>query len=147
MEVGDELPGAVEPSEWFVVFHVKSMSRILSLLAFGRFKHVSALGYCPGFRAWLLYDAQWGGMRVRLYSHETMRAMFAEYSRGCAVVKIARLNQPMRLSSRLGFYCVPAIKHLLGLRNGALRPDALLRHCLRNGGVLIDAGIEPSNPG
>lgn len=140
MEIGAR-PDAIEPTEWFVVFHPKSSNRILSWLAAGRFKHVSAVGYLPGFRAWLVCEAAWGGLHVRLYGHDAMCRMFAEYSRDCAVVKIARKTMAMRLSSRIGFYCVPAVKHLIGLRCGALRPDALLRCCLRNGGTLIDAGI------
>lgn len=140
-------PDAIEPSEWFVVFHTKAMNRVFSALACGRFKHVSALGYCAGFKAWLLFDPQWSGLRITLHSHDAMRKFFADYSRGCAVVKIARSTDAMRLSSRLGFYCVPAIKQLLGLRSGALRPSALYRQLLRNGGVLIDAGQPSANSG
>ena len=35
------LPSAIEPSQWFIVFHETTKSRLVSFFAFGRFKHVS----------------------------------------------------------------------------------------------------------
>ena len=140
------LPAAVEPTEWFVVFHMKSSIRWLGWLAMGRFKHVSAVGYCPGFRVWLLCDAQWGGLRLQLFAHEPFKAMFSEWTRDAEVVRIKRTGQSMGLRGRFGFWCVPAIRHLVGLPSIALRPDALYRQCLRSGGVLVERE-QPSNSG
>lgn len=133
-----ELPVAVEPSEWFVVFHPTSRSRLIALLACGRFKHVSAVGYCAGFKAWLLVNAEWSGLRLQLHHHDPRGAWFADYSRGCDVVRIKRLGQSTGLRSRAGFYCVTAISQLIGLPCGALRPIGLYRQLLRHGGTLID---------
>jgi hypothetical protein len=132
------MDNAVEPTEWFVVFHTKAMNPWLGRLACGKYKHVSALAYCPGFKAWLLFDAQWTGMRLILMPHETAKTFYAEYTADCAVLKMARVHQPMPVSSRWGFYCVPAIKHLLGLRCVAARPDGLYRSMLRNGAIRVD---------
>jgi hypothetical protein len=136
------LPDAIEPTEWYVIFHRKVAVRWLSWLACGEFKHVSAMAYCPGFKAWLVYDTQLRGTRIFLVAHgrdgETIKPFFMAHTRDCAVVKIARSDVSMGLSSRLGLYCVPAIKHLLGVRCAAVRPDAFYRHILRNGGTLID---------
>jgi hypothetical protein len=136
-----EIPAAIEPTEWFIVFHRKSMNRWLSLLAFGEFKHVSAFAYCPGLKVWLIYDVQWSGTRHLLVDIDSIKAWVA----GCEVVKIARGTAPMGMSARLGLYCVTAIKHLIRLRCVAPHPDGLYRHILRNGGTSI-AG-DAANPG
>jgi hypothetical protein len=39
---------------------------------------------------------------------------------------------------RLGFWCVPAMAHLLGLRGFMFRPNALYRACLAQGGAVVD---------
>jgi hypothetical protein len=143
------LPIAVEPSEWFVVFHTRSTSKPLSALACGRFKHVSAFGYYAGFKAWLVYDAQISGLRIPLISTDAAPAVLGAYTKNCVLVKFRRRDEPIGIAptSRFGFYCVPAIKHLLGVRCLALRPDALYRHILRNGGVVIDGSAEnPHRP-
>jgi hypothetical protein len=127
------IPSAIEPNEWFVVFHTKSLSPVLSFLAFGERKHVSAFGYCPGLKVWLLYDVQWGGTRIMLLD----KAAIMEWTRGCDVLKIARVNHRMGLSSRIGLYCVSAVKHLIGLVCVAVTPDQLYRHIIRHGGILI----------
>ena len=133
------LPDAVEPNEWFVVFHPKGMSRWLAMLACGHFKHVSAFAYCPGFKAWLVYDAQWSGLRLMLFAHGPgAKTAIARHIDGCTVLKFTRTGTPMALSSRLGFTCVSAVKHLLGVRCGFWRPDALYAHLLRNGAIPLD---------
>ena len=136
------LTDADEPTEWFVIFHRKVAVPWLAWLALGEFKHVSAMAYCAAFKAWLVYDTQLSGTRIFLIPHgykgATVKPFFIERTRDCAVVKIARGSVPMGLSSRLGFYCVPAIKHLVGVRCAAVRPDALYRHLIHNGGTLLD---------
>ena len=145
MEPGRENFG-VEPNIWYVVFTRKAANRFLSWLAMGKFKHVWAFAYCPGFKCWLTYDTELNGTRIRLLPHEAAPNLLAFYTRDCVVVRIAKNFDPMPLSiaSHLAFYCVPAIKHLLGLSCVAWRPDGLYRHIMRCGGVRID---EPVNPG
>jgi hypothetical protein len=125
--------GAIEPSEWFVVFHTKSHNRFLSFLAFGPLKHVSAFGYCHTVKVWLLYDVKWSGTKITLITAE--QAM--QWSRDCSVLKIARQPEPMEYSSRLLFTCVGAIKHLLGLRCVAVTPGGLYREIIARGGTVI----------
>jgi hypothetical protein len=127
------LPSAIEPTEWFVVFHVKSITRWLGWLAVGRYKHVSAFSYCVGVKLWLLYDVQWSGTRVMLLDKSAVMA----WTEGCTLVQIARTGERMRGSSRVGLTCVNAVKHLIGLRCVAVTPDQLYRHILRNGGTVI----------
>lgn len=132
------LAGAVEPVEWLVVFHPETTVPLVRWLCWGRFKHVSAWGYYPGIKAWLIFDPSWDGLRLSMIPHDAAHAAFREYTRGCEIVKLARAGE-IGLSplSRLGFWCVPAIKHLLGVRCASMRPDAFYRHILRRGGIPI----------
>ena len=134
------LPEAIEPDTWNVVFY-PCASRLGRMLA--RFKHVSAFAYVPGFRAWVLLDVQWSGLRLCLFSHEAAMRVFTHYTEGCAIVKFSRQHQTLGLSSRAGFYCVSAIKCLLGVRCRVILPDGLFRYLLNNGGIEI--GASPSN--
>ena len=127
-----ELPDAIEPTYWNVVFH-PSQSRLNRLLL-GRFQHVSAFTYIPGVGAWIMIDCQWGGMRIALIPRINI---LVAYTRGCAVIKFDRRYQRFALASRLGYYCVPAIKQLLGLSCVAATPDAFYRHLIKHGGELI----------
>ena len=138
------LPDAIEPTYWNVVFH-PSETRLNRILL-GRFQHVSAFTYVPGFRAWLMYDAQWRGTRLLVVSERALEA-YIGYMRDCAIVKFDRADRHPALPGRLvffGFYCVPAIKSLLGLSCVAATPDALYRHLINNGGILIN-GIDHSS--
>ena len=133
-----ELPPAIEPDYWNVVFH-PSESRAARFFL-GRFQHVSAFTYIPGFRAWLMYDAQWRGTRLLVVSERALEA-YIGYMRDCAIVKFDRADRHPALPGRLvffGFYCVPAIKSLLGLSCVAATPDALYRHLINNGGILLN---------
>lgn len=147
-----DIPSAIEPEEWFVVFHRKAAGRLLSLITIGEFKHVSAFGYCAGFKAWLIYDVKWAGTTLSLVANNDQgRQVIMAWTDDCAVVKIARSGVRMGAAARLGFTCVTAVKHLIGLRCVAARPDALYRHILRNGGVRIDGrrqpGTDTADPG
>lgn len=146
MEPVNELPGAVEPVEWFVVFHPQSTFRWLSWLACGKFKHVSAFGYYPGFRVWLLYDVHIGGTSLIMLSHERAKTALAKYTDGCTVVKIPRNPAPFGISlpSRLLFHCTPAIANLIGLHSTAITPNTFFRDIMRKGGVVV-AGETQAN--
>ena len=130
------LPNAIEPDYWNVVFH-PSESR-LARIFLGRFQHVSAFTYVPGFRGWILYDVQWSGVRITVLPH---LSALIDFSRNCAVVKCSRRFEHMPLMTRFGYYCVPAIKHLLGLSCVAVFPDGLYRHIIHNGGILLNERV------
>jgi hypothetical protein len=146
-----ELPDAIEPTTWNVVFHTVAPNPLYGFLAFGHFKHVSAFAYVPGLRAWLLYDAELNGTRLRLLPHgERGIKQLMAYSAGCVILTMEKAYpvDPLPLGGRLGFYCVPAIRHLLGVRCRCLRPDALFKAMLRSGGVLVnETAVGATNPG
>lgn len=134
-----DLAMAIEPVEWFVVFHRKSMNRLLGWLAVGEFKHVSAFGYCAGFKCWLIYDVTWSGTRIKLLPHnEFGKATIGLWTQDCFIMKLPRGDGLPHPTSRIGFTCVNAVKHLLGLGCVAMTPSQLYRHILRNGGLPLD---------
>jgi hypothetical protein len=139
-----DLPATIEPMQWNLVFHRRALNRWLAWLTPGRFKHVAAFAYLPGVRLWLGYDVQWSGTRIVLMDKAAVMA----WTRGCAVVEVAVTRQPMGASSRLGFYCVNAVKHLVGVKCIAATPDQLYRHILSHGGRLIsEPGPAPADAG
>jgi hypothetical protein len=139
-----ELPAAIEPDYWNVVFH-PSRTRLERILL-GRFRHVSAFTYVPGFKAWLIFDVQWGGVRLALFSHQAALEHFLELVGDCTIVKFYRQHRDRLITARLGFYCVPAVKCLLGLSCVAVTPGALYRHLMNNGGVLLGESVQPRTP-
>jgi hypothetical protein len=77
-----------------------------------------------------------------LLSHPSALNAIVAQTTNCTVVKFYRRYQPFALSSRLGFYCVPAVKQLLGLSCVAVTPDGLYRHLINNGGEIIGQRID-----
>ena len=128
-----ELPDAIEPTYWNVCFH--PAKGFWPRLVLGRFQHVSAFTYIPGFSGWILYDVQWSGVRIAMLSKV---AHLVAYTRGCTVIKFTRRYDHMPFYTRLGFYCVPAIKHLIGLSCVAVTPDGLYRSIIDNGGIILN---------
>jgi hypothetical protein len=141
-----ESAGAVEPQEWFVIFHPEASTRWLAALAVGRFKHVSAFAYVPVGDCWIFLDAEWSGLRIVHARHDVARAQIARYAEHCVIVRAPRAAAPMALAGRLGFTCVSAVRHLLGVRAWSLRPDALYRHLLANGGERTDDARDSGRP-
>lgn len=130
-------PTAIEPDVWFVVFHTHAATPWLDRLPIGRFKHVSAFAYVHGGKGWLICDVQLEAFR-QIFLPDSPAALdyLATMTEGCAVLHMRRQGAS-KVWFRFGFWCVPAIKHLLGLRSGALLPDALFRSCLRAGAKII----------
>ncbi len=130
------LPAAIEADEFFLVFH--RHTDYWWLRPIGRYKHISAFAYVPGFKCWYLYDVQIAGTRVMHFSHdEWLGRSWRIWTRDSDMVKIKRLDAGPKMI-RFFFYCGPAIKHLIGLRCLALRPDAIYRQVIRRGGVPVE---------
>ena len=143
------LPTAVEPEEWTVVFHREASSRWFSFIAFGRFKHVSAFAYLPGLKGWVIHDWQHGGLRVAVLPHsdETCQLIRSMFGPTTEWVQVTRRPGPSSWSGfRLGS-CVGAVKHLLGIRCVALRPDGLYRHLHEATASVSGAGRRSADAG
>lgn len=146
MDDGFTLPAIIEPEEWCVVFHRKAASRAFSLIAMGRFKHVAAFAHLPAQRAWLYFDLQFSHLRNAVIPDTPEgRALLGSLIDDTEIVRMRRRGGRARWM-RFGLICTTAVKHLLGLSGGALRPDALYRYCLQNGGVVLDESTGPARP-
>ena len=106
------------------------------LLAWGRYHHVKAIAYLPAMRAWLFYDVKFNGTRLMLAREDApaTRAFLHDYLDNCDLVAMPRLPIPRRVGPQAGFWCTLAMKHLVGIRTAALRPDRLWRDSIAAGG-------------
>jgi hypothetical protein len=139
-EVADLDLGVIgQPCRWYVVFNTKATTPLRSLLAFGRFKHVRVFGYVPLIRCWIFYDVKLSGTDLWLARDGAACRLMDQWSANGVVIEMPVLSQS-RIIVRLGFWCVPAVKHLLGLRSSAFRPDRLWLDCLRTGGKVVYDG-------
>jgi hypothetical protein len=127
--------GAIEP-DWTLVFCRKPGRWWVRLLAWGRYNHVKAIAYLPALRAWLFYDVKFNGTKIML-AHEDDPAtdgFLRDYLDSCDTIAMPRLPTPQRSAPQLGFWCTIAMKHLIGIRSRAFRPDRLWRDCIAVGG-------------
>lgn len=135
---GDSGRIGVEPSMWFLIFTERADRRWVRWLAAGRFAHVLAFGWVPDQRAWLVYEVTMNRTRVAVMPDcPGSDERIAELRAGnvTLAMKPAEGRAPWM---RLGFWCVPAMAHLLGLSRRPLRPDALYRQCLAEGAEVVD---------
>lgn len=127
-----------EPKEWFVVFHEASDRWWVNLLAWGRFKHVSVFGKVERTGAWIFHDLHADRTHMMVVGDWEADIAIAYYDQCGPIVRFPRLlSDASGFVARPGFWCVPAVAHIIGLRTCALRPDALYRQVLAKGGELI----------
>lgn len=131
------LPTAVEPDRWTVAFHRTSPYWWVRLLAVGRYKHVSAFSYVPQCSMWVYFDVTLAGTKlILLPDSEAATLWIAERTHDADLVQVksgSRRHPPIA-----PFYCVSALKSLIGLRSSALLPDGLFRDCVANGAEILD---------
>lgn len=109
-------------TDWFIVFNRDCATQWLARLLPGRWKHVWALGFSHACRTWVAYDVNLSGTTIVVLpecadSHAKMAIWLAD-------ADVLRFQgRPSTLwKNRLGFFCTPAIRHLVGSRCGALTP-------------------------
>jgi hypothetical protein len=125
----------IEPN-WILLFCKKRGRWWVRLLACGRYHHVKAIAYLPAMRAWLFYDVKFNGTRLMLAPENDpgTRVFLHDYLDSCDLVAMPWLPIPKRVAPHAGFWCTLAMKHLVGIRTGALRPDRLWRDSIAAGG-------------
>jgi hypothetical protein len=136
---------AIEPRVWTLVFCKSATSKWVQRLVPGKYKHVRAYAYLPAAKAWLFYDVTMIGTSIRLApdTDETVRTIIYPFTKDADLLSIKHQG-PTRWPPLFGF-CVPAIKHLIGLNSGALLVDAFFRDCLRAGAMRLgDDSGQPS---
>lgn len=131
---------AEEIKEWFVCFHRTCSHPFWQRFIPGRWKHVRAFAFSHGAQCWIFYDV-WllGGTRITLApAGEAGDDLVGQYTRAALVVKLTRQpDRKLPITSRFGFWCVTAVRHLLNLPGGALLPETLLRDLLRTGASVV----------
>jgi len=125
----------IEPN-WILLFSKKRGRWWVRLLAWGRYHHVKAIAWLPAMRAWLFYDVKFNGTRLMLAREDDpgAHAFLHDYLDSCDPVAMPRLPVPKRVAPHAGFWCTLAMKHLVGIRTAALRPDQLWRDSVAAGG-------------
>src|SRR5262245_24423016 len=125
----------IEPN-WILLFSKKRGRWWVRLLACGRYHHVKAIAYLPAMQAWLFYDVKFNGTRLMLAREDNLgtRAFLRDYLDSCDLVAMPRLPIPRRIAPHAGFWCTLAMKHLVGIRTAAWRPDRLWRDGIAAGG-------------
>jgi len=136
--------GQVE--NWVIAFHKTTESRWVRWLACGRYKHVSAFGYIRDLDAWIFFDWRYSTVDITAAHGTEATRLLNFYTADADLLGMA----PRKVSRglRVGFWCVPAIRQLVGIRGSALRPDALWRDCLRQGAEIVHESAGPTrDPG
>lgn len=121
-----------EPVRWILAFQRRSTIAWLNRLPL-TYKHVAAFGYVGGdVGCWIFFDwrRERGQVSVGIGEKST-KALMGEFAIDADLIGIEARQQGSLF--RLGAYCVPAVKHLIGLRSNALTPDGLYRDCLAAG--------------
>ena len=137
----------VVAKRWTVVFHRKAENRFFSLIALGHFKHVSAFAWLPELGIWTFYDVGFRRTRiVHLADGVAAHAYIARVVEGNALVTLDVRDDGLPLM-RWGMFCTTGVAHLLGLKSGTLRPDALYRLLVANGGAVRDDGAKEARDG
>jgi hypothetical protein len=132
----------IEPN-WILVFSKKPGRWWVRLLACGRYHHVKAMAYLPAIQAWLFYDVKFNGTRLILVREDDPCSLgfLHDYLDSCDLVAMPRLPIPKRAAPRAGFWCTIAMKHLVGIRACALRPDRLWRASIAAGGKAYEGDL------
>lgn len=138
MDSADNRDVRFEPEVWFAAFSPESSRRWVNWLSFGRFRHVSAFGWVSSAQCWLLFEVLSYRTEIRAVPKAFEAVALAPILDSCVVVQMPPVDRSDKgVKFKAGFWCVPSVAHLLGLRSCALRPDALYRQCLANGGRVM----------
>lgn len=131
IETGDALSGM--PPYWYVAFYDGERPHWWWPLCRSGFRHVAAFGYCAGQAAWLLYDVTTRRTLIRMLTPSQMDAWVADLPDHRRIVAFEPVGEPAEPALRAGFWCTPAVAHLVGARSRALRPEAFYRDLLAQG--------------
>ena len=119
---------------WNVVFLDVPRSSWWDWFTSDGWRHCCAFGYSVTGECWVIYDVADKTSRISIVDDYWFdRWVGVRRNRITSIIQI-ETKEGGDERARLGLWCVTAIKHLVGLRSGALRPKALHRDLLRHGG-------------
>lgn len=147
---GENSPNLL-PRLWLVFFssgHVPSWwSRFLR----PGFRHCCAASFYSDLGLWVYFNPTRRGTVIQIFTPDEFGPRFQGLiNESAAIVRVR--SQHCRRSASAAFFCVGAIKALLGIRSGALVPMGLYRDLLRIGAEQVvipdDEPIQerPSSP-
>lgn len=136
----EEEASKYEPINWLLVFSPNSTLWWVDRLVRGRFKHVAVTGFSIETQAWVVYEVTLVRTQILIMPDAAWnRWIGTRVNAGASVLRVERGAGHWSVG-RLGSWCVPAVKRLIGLRSGALRPDRLFADCLRAGAEVVHEG-------
>ena len=118
---------------WYVAFFNDERRYWWSALCRDGFRHVAAFAYDAEAAVWLLYDVTLNRTILRALSSPQMDGWVDALPANARIVHFETADEPQPPGVRIGFWCAPAIAHLVGVRSRALRPEALYRDLLAQG--------------
>jgi len=114
-------------SVWNVVFLRSPRENWWDWLTPEPWRHVCAFGYSVTTESWVIFDVADKHSRISVVDgHWFDRWVAVHRPRFTSILQIHTLPGG-DIRARLGLWCVTAVKHLVGLPSGALRPRALHR--------------------
>lgn len=124
--------------EWFLAFRTDTGDPIARFLTRGqRFRHVSCFGFVHPAGCWTFYDWNLASTMLSVVPEALADEALAYAIDGATIVRFVPPAVIWRSNPKLGFWCVTSVAHLTGVRSSALRPDALFRDCVAQGGTII----------
>lgn len=124
------------PQRWMLLFHRRAKTEWINRWLPGRWKHVSALGYFAETQCWVWYT--FNLRQTWIVAWPSTRDDLLVRVLGQADVLSIAPNRDAARPVLAAWTCVGAMKHLIGLRCGALRPDTLWRDCLAAGAKVVN---------
>lgn len=122
------------PGAWYVAFYGKGRRELWwDWLCPLDFQHVLAFGYVAHADRWLVYDVTQARTFVRALTPQVISAWIESLPEHRKILLFEGGDAPARPFWRTGFWCVPAVAHLIGAPSRALRPRALFRDLVRLG--------------
>jgi len=127
-----------EPRHWFICFVKESQAWWVRWLACGRYDHVRCFAAIGGMNLWVFYDVTLKGVTLQVARDgPAAEKLIAAWIAGADVLHFER-REAGGLPRWPVWSCVTAVKHLVGLPGGALRPDRLWRDLVAHGARTFD---------
>lgn len=126
------------PRLWLVFFsdaHEGSWWRAFLRRGFG---HVSAAAWYADAQRWVWFNPTWRGLVIEAAEAEAFGPRFEQLvSSASAILRVRSRYERTGLPA--AFWCVGAVKALLGISSRALSPYGLYRHLLARGAEIVEA--------
>ena len=118
---------------WYVAFYNDERRYWWSWMCRDGFRHVSAFAHDAEAGVWLVYDVTTERTHIRALSSPQMDAWVDALPANRRIVRFAPDVPARPPAVRVGFWCAPAVAHVVGVTSRALRPEALYRDLLAQG--------------